>query len=127
MPLSNLLHAATGTCRFCHRKAGIIARAHRDYQETFQVGWTEMVNLAAAARTHTFDEKSPQNTLADISQRYYGNGTTVNQTLEAGQKLGVDHAMANGITSQHEETHLRPFRDQLALNPTAAADCKRRS
>ena len=35
MPLSNLLHAATGTCPFCSRKAGIIARAHRDCQETF--------------------------------------------------------------------------------------------
>ena len=47
MPLSNLLHAAAGTCRYCRQKAGIIARAHRDCQETFQAGWTEMVSIAA--------------------------------------------------------------------------------
>ena len=47
MPLSNILHTAAGTCRHCHRKAGIIARAHRDCQETFQAGWTEMVAIAA--------------------------------------------------------------------------------
>ena len=46
MPLSNLLHAAAG---FCRRKAGIIARAHRDCQETFQAGWTEMVSITADA------------------------------------------------------------------------------
>ena len=47
MPLSNLLHAAAGTCRYCRQKAGIIARTHRDCQETFQSGWTEMVTIAA--------------------------------------------------------------------------------
>ena len=49
MPLSNLLHAAAGTCRYCGQKAGIIARAHRDCQETFQAGWTEMVSITADA------------------------------------------------------------------------------
>ena len=64
---------------------------------------------------HTFDEKSPKNTLADISQRYYGDGTTVNQTLEEGWKQGIAHSMADGIMSQAEEAKLREFRDRLAL------------
>ena len=34
---------AAGTCRYCSQKAGIIARAHRDCQETFQAGWTNSV------------------------------------------------------------------------------------
>ena len=49
MPLSNLLHAAAGTCSFCHRKARIIARAHRDCQGISQAGWTKMVTIAAEA------------------------------------------------------------------------------
>ena len=30
MPFSNLLKSAAGSCPFCHRKADIIARAHRN-------------------------------------------------------------------------------------------------
>ena len=40
---ATLLKSAAGTCPFYNQKAGIIARAHRDCQETFQAGWTEMV------------------------------------------------------------------------------------
>ena len=47
MPLSNLLKSGAGTCPYCRRKAGIIARAHRDCQETFQADQTEMVSIAA--------------------------------------------------------------------------------
>ena len=55
MPLSNLLKSAAGTCRYCRQKAGIITRAHRDCQETFQSGWTEMVTIAAdAAKPQSF-------------------------------------------------------------------------
>ena len=113
MPLSNLLHAATGTCPFCKQKAGIVARAHRDCQETFQSGWTEMVTIAAdAARTHQFDEKTLRLTLAEIAPRSHGDGATVN---EEGWKQGVAHSMADGILTQAEETLLREFRDRLAM------------
>ena len=78
MPLSNLLKSAAGTCRHCRRKAGIIAHAHRDCQETFQAGWTEMVAIAAeATRTHQFDEKTLRLTLAEIARRSYGDGATI--------------------------------------------------
>ena len=117
MPLSNLLHAAAGTFPFCLRKAGIIARAHRDYHETFQSGWTQMVTIAAdAARTHNFDEKTLRLTLAEIARRSYGDGPTVNEALEDGWKQGVAHSMADCILTQAEETLLREFRDQLAMD-----------
>ena len=55
MPLSNILKSAAGTCRHCSEKADIIARAHRDCQETFQASWTEMVTIAAdAAKPQSF-------------------------------------------------------------------------
>ena len=50
----------------------------------------------------------------------YGNEDTVNQALEEGWKLGVDHNMADGIITQDEETRLREFRDQLALGTDTA-------
>ena len=133
MPLSNLLKSAAGTCPFCNRKAGIIARAHRDCQETFQAGWTEMAAITAeAARTHSFDEKNLRLTLTDISHQSYGDDATVNQALEEGWKQGVAHSMADGIMSQIEETKLREFRDRLALvdtgaNPKATAELAKAS
>ena len=120
MPLSSLLKSAAGTCPFCHQKAGIIARAHRNCQDTFQTGWTEMVAIAAeAARTHQFDENTLRLTLAEIARRSYGDGATVNEALEEGWKQGVAHSMADGIITQAEEAKLREFRDRLALANSA--------
>ena len=105
MALSNLLKSAAGTCPFCRQKAGILARAHRDCQETFQAGWTEMVAIAAdAARTHSFDEKTLRLALAEIARKHHGDGATVNEALEEGWKQGVAHSMADGILTQQKET-----------------------
>ena len=121
IPLPNILKTAVGTCRHCGHKARILTRTHPDCRRTFDAGWAEMVALAAeAARTHTFDEKSLRLTLAEIAQRSYGDGATVNQALEEGWKQGVAHSMADGIMSQAEEAKLREFRDKLALADTGA-------
>ena len=122
MPLSNLFRSAAGTCRYCGTKAGILTRNHPECGEIFKGGWLRMVELATqAARSHNFDENSLRLTLAETARNSYGDGTTVNQALEEGWKQGVAHAMADGIISQNEETRLREFRDQLALD-TGAAD-----
>ncbi len=55
--------------------------------------------------------------MAAVAQRSYGNSDTVNQVLEAGWKLGVDHSMADGIISPDEEDRLKEFENQMALMP----------
>ena len=121
MPLSNLLKSAAGSCPFCRQKAGILSREHSDCRRTYQAGWNEMVNLAAqAAGAPDFDETQLRLTMAAVAQRSYGNGDTVNQALETGWKLGVDHSMAHGIITQDEETRLRESRDQLTLGSDTA-------
>ena len=63
-----------------------------------------MQGLAAgAARSHQFDEKALRISLAEIAHRSYGDGATVNQALEQGWKLGVGHAMADGMMTQAEK------------------------
>ena len=65
MPLTALLKSAAGTCRHCRRKAGVVARTHRECKEAFDAGWQQMVLIAAdAARTHDFDEKTLRLALA---------------------------------------------------------------
>ena len=121
MPLSNLLKSAVGTCPFCNQKAGILSREHSQCRRAYDAGFQEMVTLAAdAARDHSFDEKTLRLTLAEIARKSYGDGTTVNQALEAGWKQGVAHSMADGIMTQTEETRLREFRDRLALADSGA-------
>ena len=108
MPLSNLFRSAADTCPFCQRKAGIIARAHRDCQETFQADWTDMVAIATdAARTHNFDGKTLRLSLAEIAQRSYGDGATVNEALEEGWKQGG--------SPLHGRRHPHPGRRDPAL------------
>ena len=121
MPLSNLLRSVVGTCRYCDNNAGLIARDHTECRRAHDAGFQEMVSLAAeAARDHTFDERTLRLTPAEIAWRSYGDGATVNEALEGDWKLAVDHAMADGIISQHEEIRLRLFKDQLALHPNNA-------
>ena len=121
MPLSNFLKSATGTCPFCNQKAGIISREHPECRRAHQAGWHEMVQLAAdAAGSRDFDEGHLRLTLSAVAKISYGNEDTVNQALEAGWKLGVDHSMADGIITQDEEARLREFRDQLALGTDTA-------
>ena len=98
MPFSNILQSITGTCPFCHQKAGIISREHSQCRRTHQAGWNEMVQLAAqATASQTFDEQSLRLSLAGMAKRSYGDDNTVNQALEEGWKQGVSHAMADGI------------------------------
>ena len=127
MPFSNILKSASGTCPFCHQKAGIISREHQGCRRTFQAGWHEMVQLAAdAAGSRDFDEGHLRLTLSAVAKISYGNEDTVNQALEEGWKLGVDHSMADGIITQDEEARLREFRNQLALgSDTADPDAMR--
>ena len=121
MRLSNILKSAAGTCPHCGQKAGILSRAHPHCRRTFQAGWHEMVNLAAqAAGSPDFDEGHLRLTLSAVAKISYGNEDTVNQALEEGWKLGVDHSMADGIITQDEEARLREFRDQLALGSDTA-------
>ena len=117
MPISNILKSAAGTCPFCHQKAGILTRQHPECQRTFQAGWNKMVAIAETARIHVFDEKTLRLTLAETAGRSYGDGATVNKTLEEGWKQGMAHAIADGIISPHEEDRLKKFDNQMA--PTA--------
>ena len=122
MSLTALLKSAAGTCRHCRRNAGVVARTHLECQEAFDVGWKEMAALAAhAARTHQFDEKTLRLALAEIAHRSYGDGATVNESLEEGWKRGVAHAMAGGIITQQEEDLLRQFRDRLGETVSSRA------
>ena len=67
-----------------------------------------------------FDEGHLRLTMSAVAKISYGNEDTVNQALEAGWKLGVDHSMADGIITQDEEARLREFRDHLALGSDTA-------
>ena len=73
-----------------------------------------------AAQSPDFDENQVRLTMAAVAQRSYGDGDTVNQALETGWKLGVNHSMADGIITQDEEARLREFRDQLDLGSDTA-------
>ena len=86
-----------------------------------------MVQLAAqSAGSPDFDESHLRLTMSAVAKIPYGNEDTVNQALEEGWKLRVDHSMVDGIITQDEEARLREFRDQLALgSDTADPDAKR--
>ena len=121
MPLSSLLKSATGTCPFCHQKAGILPREHSQRRRIHQAGWNEMVRLAAdAARSHEFNPNSLRVSLAEIARRSFRDASTVARALEEGWRRAVRHAAADGSITHEEEFRLRRFRDRLGLNRSSA-------
>ena len=117
MPLSNLLKSAAGTCRYCGRKAGVLTRDHPGCRRTFDVGWTQMVNLAAeAARSHEFDANALRVSLTIIARRSYGDADTVGRALEEGWRRAARQAQADRSITHDEEIRLRRFRERLRLN-----------
>ena len=95
MPFSNLLKAAASTCTCRNQKADILSCEHPECRRIFQADWNEMSSLAAAT----------------------GTAPPVNQTLEEGRKQGIDHAIADGILTQAEETKLKEFHDRPPPTP----------
>ena len=116
MPLSDLLKPAAGTCPFYHQKAGILSREHPHCRRTFQAGWHEMVQLAAAAGSHEFNPNSLQVSLAKVARDSYEDASTVARALEEGWRRAVRKAAADGSITHEEEIRLRRFRDRLGLN-----------
>ena len=122
MPLSKLLQSAAGTCRYCGKKAGILARDHPECGRTYNAGWHRMVNLAAqAATSRNFDENALRTALTDIARNSYGDGATIERALEEGWRRGVQQAAADGTITREEESGLRDFRDRMTL-PSNTAD-----
>ena len=121
MPLSTILKSVAGTCPFCHQKAGILNREHSQCRRAYQVGWDEIVQLAAgAAGSHEFNPNSLQVSLAEIARWSFGDASTVNQALEEGWRRAVRKAASDGSITHKEEFRLRRFRDRLGLNRSSA-------
>ena len=121
MPLSSLLKSAAGTCPFCRQKASILSREHPECAgPTRPAGRRWYSSPPKPPGSRDFDESHLRLTMSVVAKTSYGNENTVNQALEEGWKLGVDHTMADGIITQDEEAWLREFRDQLALGSDAA-------
>ena len=110
-----------GTCRHCGQKAGFLRKQHSQCRDLHITGVQEMTQLAAqAAGTAGLNETSLRSTLGIIAQRSHATGADIERALEEGWKRGVAHAMSDGIISRQEEERLRAFRDNLALEDSAA-------
>ena len=121
MPPARFLQSLGGTCRYCGQRTGLLQRDHPECRQTHQAGFEEMVQIAAqTASAHTFNEAALRQTLKAIAQRSHATDRDVARALEEGWKQGVAHAMSDGIVTREEEERLRAFRDNLALEDSAA-------
>ena len=121
MPITRFIQSLSGTCRYCGQKTGLLKRDHRECRQTHQTGYQEMVQLAAqAASAHTLNEAALRQTLGAIAQRSRAADEDIDRALEEGFRQGVTQAMSDGILTRQEEERLRAFRDNLALEDSAA-------
>ena len=79
-----------------------------------------MVELVAqAASSPDFSETALRHTLGAIAARAFASEGDIDLALATGWSQGIRHAMADGILTREEETRLRDFREQLAIENSA--------
>ena len=70
MPITQLLQAMSGTCRYCNQPAGFLRKQHDQCRQTHQAGIQEITQLAAqAADASSFNETALRSTLQAIANR----------------------------------------------------------
>ena len=70
MPITQLLQAMSGTCRYCNQPAGFLRKQHDQCRQTHQAGIQEITQLAAqAADASSFNETALRSTLQAIADR----------------------------------------------------------
>ena len=106
-----------GDCRYCGQKAGFLRSKHKDCEATYQAGRQRMVALVAqAAGRSNFSEAALLEDLSSIAEGSYIDDDGIRAVIAEGWHQAVEEGLADGILTQDEESRLRDFRDQFALN-----------
>ncbi len=106
-----------GDCRYCGQKAGFLRSKHKECESTYQAGRQRMVALVAqAAGRSNFSEAALLEDLSSIAEGSYIDDDGIRAVIAEGWHQAVEEGLADGILTQDEESWLRDFRDQFALN-----------
>ena len=103
MTLARILQSLNSNCRYCGQQTSLLQRDHRECRQTHQAGFAEMVQFAAQAAAHSFNEAALRQTLQAIAQRSRATGEDIDHALEEGFRQGVTQAMSDGILTRQEE------------------------
>ena len=111
-----------GNCKYCGGKAGFMRGRHKECTNAHQTGRQWMVTLAAqAASRPDFSEAALLDDLSVIAADAFVDDDGIRAVIAEGWHLAVKEGLADGILTQAEETRLRHFRDQFALDETGKA------
>ena len=106
-----------GNCKYCARKAGFLRRSHKDCDNSHRAGRQRMVALVAeAAGRSNFSEAALLGDLKSIAADAYISEDGIRAAIAEGWHQAVKEGLADGILTQDEESRLRDFRDQFALD-----------
>ena len=111
-----------GNCKHCGDKAGFMRGKHRECETVHQTGRRRMLALVSeAAAGPDFSEAALLDNLAAIAAGAFVDDDGIRAVIAEGWHLAVKESLADGILTQAEETRLRNFRDQFALDETDKA------
>ena len=106
-----------GDCRYCGQKAGFLRSKHKECKSAYQSGRQQMVALVAdAASRADFSEAALVDDLKVIACGSYVDDDGIRAVIAEGWHQAVKEGLADGILTQDEESRLRDFRDQFAID-----------
>ena len=106
-----------GDCRYCAEKAGFLRKEHGECKEVHQSGWNEMVSVAMAeAESPTFSQSQVRLRMLEIAKRSFHDGEGINAAIAEGWRRSVKASLSDGILTYEEESRLRDFREQFAID-----------
>ena len=110
-----------GNCRHCGEKAGFLRKEHGGCKELHQSGWDEMVAVAMAeAESPAFSQSQLRLRMMDIAKGSFHDGNGINAAIAEGWRRSVKASLSDGILTHDEESRLRDFREQFAIDEGAS-------
>ena len=104
-----------GTCTYCGQTAGFLRSKHKECEQKYNKGWTDMTSLAKEAILGNFELDNIEKKMTEIANCHYITNDKIRLALTSGWERAVDNFLEDGILSSDEETKLSSFADKFSL------------
>lgn len=102
-------------CQYCGQKAGFLKKLHQHCKETYDSGWTRIINNVISAIKANGDLNPLQKSVSDIAKSSFIPPSYIKAALIAGWESAVDASLEDNLLTTEEEHSLTRFSEHFGL------------
>jgi len=105
-----------GTCKYCGQKAGFLKSKHKECEDKYKNGKSEIIKLVESAIAETSDFNKLKSDIEKISNESFIKQEELEGLYVAGFDNVLEIFLDDDILSEEEEERIRVFRDFFNFN-----------